>query len=85
MKPARQARFHRDQTLYRDIGFLLVVTGLILVQAFDQSLQDAVLYAPLIVGGAFGALLGAAYLLTGMLRLLDLIGGRLGAGRAPRR
>lgn len=85
MKTARPTKPYRDQTIYRDIGFLLLVIGTILVQAFDHSLQDAMLYAPLIVGGAFGALLGAGYLLTGTCRAIDALGTRFGMGRTPRR
>lgn len=85
MKPAPRIKIRRDQGLYRDIGFLLLATGFLLISAFDQTLPDTLLYAPLIVGGAFAVLLGGARLLLLSLRLIEAIGVRLGMARGPRR
>jgi len=84
MKPAGHIKPYRDQTLFRDLGFLLLATGFLLYKVFDQPLQDAMLYAPLIVFGIFAVLIGGAHLLIGVISLLDAIGHRLGMSRGPR-
>lgn len=85
MKPAARIKTHRDQGLYRDVGFLLLAVGFLLVKAFDTPLPEAVVYAPLIVGGAFATLLGGAYALLVVLRVIEAVAIRLGMARGPRR
>lgn len=85
MKSATRIKTHRDhQGLLRDIGFLLLAVGFVLVKGFDQPLDDAALYAPLIVAGSFTVLVGGAYLLIGLWRLLEALAERLGLDRGPR-
>lgn len=86
MKPAARIKIHRDhQGLYRDIGFLLLAVGFVLVSAFDMPLTDAAVYAPLIVAGAFVALVGGAHALLLVLRLMEAVAIRMGMTRGPRR
>lgn len=85
MRNNTRIKTHRDQGLIRDIGFLLVAVGFVLINAFDKPLTEAALYAPMIVGGAFAVLVGSAYTLLICLRLLELLGDRLGMSRSPRR
>lgn len=81
-----QARFkmYRDQALFRDLGFLLLAAGFFLVKIFDQPVQTAALYAPLVVLGSFGVLVGGAHLVLGVFSLIDAVGNRLGMGRTRR-
>ena len=85
MKPIARIKAYHNQGLFKDIGFLLIAVGFLLVKAFDQPLQSALLYAPLIVAGVFISLVVIAHALVAMLHLLDLIGERLGMRRLPRR
>jgi len=85
MKTIARLKLYRDQGLFRDIGFLTLAAGFLLVKAFDQPLQSAILYAPLLVFGIFAGLVGTAHVALIMLRLLDAIGERLGMGRGARR
>lgn len=84
MKTQARLKIYRDQALFRDLGFLLLAAGFILIQIFDQPVQSALVYAPLVVFGSFGALVGGAYLLLGVFSLVEAVGNRLGiGGRRP--
>lgn len=86
MRTTTRIKPYRDQGLWRDLGFLVIATAFVLVKAFDQTLVDALINAPLIVGGVFIALLGAARILLLVLRLIDYIAMQLSGGpRSPRR
>jgi hypothetical protein len=78
MKTQSRFKMYRDQALFRDLGFLLLAAGFILIQMFDQPLQSAMLYAPLVVFGSFAALVGGAHLLLGTLALFEAVGNRIG-------
>jgi hypothetical protein len=80
MKTQARLKMYRDQALFRDLGFLLLAAGFILIQIFDQPLQSALLYAPLVVFGGFAALVGGAYLVLGAFSLIEAVGNRLGVG-----
>lgn len=84
MKSTRRMKLYRDQALYRDLGFLLLATGFLLVKVFDQPLQSAALYAPMLVLGLFGGLVTVAHLTIGTLHLFESLGERLGINRGPR-
>jgi hypothetical protein len=84
MKTIARFKLYRDQGLFRDIGFLMLAAGFLLVKAFDQPLQSAIVYAPLVVFGIFAGLVSVAHVALLFLRLLDAIGERLGMGRGPR-
>ena len=85
MKTIARIKVYNDQGLFKDIGFLLLAVGFLLVQAFDQPVESALLYAPLIVAGVFASLIAAAHLLITIIHILDVIGERLGMRRLPRR
>jgi hypothetical protein len=80
MKSQTRLKMYRDQALFRDLSFLLLAAGFILVQMFDLPLQSALLYAPVVVFGGFVTLVGGAHVLLGLFRLLDAIGNHLGMG-----
>lgn len=85
MKPIARLRAYRDQGLMRDISFLLLAVGFLLVKVFEMPLESAFIYAPLILAGVFASLLFVAHGLIGVLHLVEALGERLGFGRGPRR
>lgn len=84
MKTANRTKFYTDQHLLRDIGFLMIATGFVLMQGFDMPLQSAAFYAPAGVLGGFAALLVFGYVLTTCLRLLEKLEIRMGVRRGAK-
>jgi hypothetical protein len=84
MKQSAHMKIFRDQNLWRDISFLLIAAGFLLHKAFGLPLHNAVMYAPLVVFGIFGGLLGSAHLLLGLISMLEAAGVWLGIRRGPR-
>lgn len=84
MKTIARNKLYRDQSLFKDIGFLLIATTFILVKGFDVALPSAAMYTPLIVFGGFAALLTVGYTAVVLLRLLEQIEIRLGLRRGAK-
>lgn len=86
MKSLNRTKLYRDHDLWRDLAFLTAAAAFVLIQAFDQSLTDALLFAPLLVAGSFGVLLLAAHTVLLVMRLLEaLLEWITDSKRTPRR
>jgi hypothetical protein len=84
MKTNASIKLYRDQSLFKDVGFLLLATVFILTKGFDLDVVQAVAYTPLIVFGGFGLLVALGYMVTGLLRLLERVEIRLGMRRGAK-
>lgn len=84
MKTSANIKLYRDQSLFKDIGFLLLATAFILTKGFGLDLATAALYTPVIVLGGFAALVALGYTVTGLLRLLEVVEIRLGMRRGAK-
>ena len=73
----------KDNTLLRDVIFLLISCWFVLIKAFDFNLQEAALLAPVVLVGVSAVLMLAAQLLLAAMKLLDWLGDRLGWRRSP--
>lgn len=84
MKNANRTKIYADQHLFRDIGFLTIATGFVLMQGFDMPLNSVALYAPIGVLGGFAALLAFGYVLSTCLGILEKLEIRMGMRRGAK-
>lgn len=84
MKTFARNKLYRDQSLFKDTGFLLIATAFVLVKGFDMSLPSAVFYTPLIVFGGFSVLLVLGYAMVALLRMVERIEISLGLRRGAK-
>lgn len=84
MKTNAPIKLYRDHSLFKDIGFLLLATAFILTKGFSIDVVNAVIYTPAIVFGGFGLLVALGYVVTGMLRVLEVVEIRLGMKRGAK-
>ena len=72
-----------DRDLYRDIGFLFIASCFVLVKLFGYTLEQAVLYSPLIILGLMTGIYLVIQVIWLVMRAWDRIADALHLKRSP--